>query len=144
MSQETQVPKETVKVVQYTKPERWFKFFGMFIAGMLSLFGYQKMPIVNESTKISEAVQVVKSLPPEQITALQAVQMTTLEKQVIENREAQLQAISELKSEIKSILRDYDDRTQKRLDKHGELILNNIKAIARLEAVVPKARAQTQ
>lgn len=141
MSEEVKVPKETRTLVQYTKPERWLKFAGMFAAGMLSLFGYQKMPIVNESTKISEAVQVVKNLDPVEITALQGVQVANLERQVQKNLDTQLAAINELKSEMKVILKDYDERTSKRLDKHGDLILNNVKAIARLEALVPKAKA---
>lgn len=141
MSEEIKVPKETKTMVQYTKPERWLKFAGMFFAGIATLFGYQKMPIVNESTRISGAVQVVKNLDPAEITALQAVQVASLEKQVKHNQEVQVAAINELKSEIKTILKDYDDRTTKRLDKHSELILNNIKSIARLEALVPKARA---
>lgn len=143
--EKTEVPRETMKVVTYTKPERWLKFAGMFLAGIGTLFGVQKMPIVNESTRISEAVQVVKNLDPEQVAALQGMQVASLEKQVKQNSDAQVAAISDLKNEIRSLLKDYDDRTTKQLDKHGELILNNIKAIAHLEALLPKAGAsQTQ
>ena len=140
--QKIEVPKEGTKtVIAYGRLEIWMKFVGVFFAGVAGLFGFQKMPIVNESTRITEAVQVVKNLNPEELSALQGVQYMALEKQVKHNNEVQIAAINELKSDIKSMLRDYDDRTVKRLDKHGELILNNIKAIARIEALVPKARA---
>lgn len=139
--EKVEVPKETTTMVMYTKPERWLKFLGMFVAGIVSLFGVQKLPVINESTKISEAVQVVKNLGPDEVAALQGIQVISLEKQVRHNQEMQLNAITDLKTELKAILKDYDERTTKRLDKHGELILNNIKSIARLEALVPKARA---
>lgn len=139
--EEIKVPKDQRILKTYTKPEIWAKFTGVFVAGILSLFGYQKMPLINESTKISEAVQVVKNLPPEELSALQGMQISSLEKQVKYNSDVQVAAINDLKNEMKAILKDYDDRTTKRLDKHGELILNNIKSIARLEALVPKARA---
>lgn len=139
--EEVKIPKDQRVLVQYTKPERWLKFAGMFLAGMAGLFGYQKLPVVTETARMTQAVEVVKNLNPEELTALQAMQVASLEKQMKETTAAQVAAISELKTELKSILKDYDDRTTKRLDKHGELILNNIKSIARLEAMVPKARA---
>lgn len=138
-------PSENPKTgIIYTKLERFFKFSGTFIAGIIALFGYQKMPSINESTKISEAVRVVKNLNPEEMSALQGVQIASLEKQVKHNLEAQLAAVADLKAEMRIFFREYDERTTKRLDKHGDLILNNIKSIARLEAMVPRSRAVTQ
>lgn len=140
--QKLEIPKEGTKtVIAYSRVEIWLKFIGVFFAGVAGLFGFQKMPIVNESTRITEAVQVVKNLNPEELSALQGVQLIALEKQVRHNNESQIAAINDLKSDIKTLLREYDDRTVKRLDKHSELILNNITAIARIEALLPKARA---
>lgn len=139
--EEIQVPKGTKTLVTYTKPERWAKFAGVFLTGFMSLWGYQKIPMVRESARITEAVQVVKSLEPDQINAIQGMQVVALEKQVRQNLDVQVAAINDLKLEIRTLLKDYDDRTTKRLDKNSDLILNNIKSIARLEGMISKAQA---
>lgn len=135
------IPKDEKIVVVDTKLERWFKTIATLIIGMAGMFGYQKMPTINEGTKISEAVQTVKNLNQDELAALNGMQAIALEKQMKQFNDQQLIAMEKLETNIKSSLKEYDERTTKRLDKHGELILNNIKSIARIEALVPKARA---
>lgn len=138
--EEISVPKqEGRKLVVYTKSERWAKFFGVFVAGAMGLFGYQKMPMVNQGTKISEAVSVVKNLNPEELTALQGLQVNSLERKIDATTQAQLIAIAGLKAEMKEILKEYDDRTTKTLDRHSDQIMTNVKAVARLEALAMKS-----
>lgn len=138
---EIKIPKDHQVLVADTKFERWVKMIGVFVTGLAAMFGVQKMPAINDSTKISEAVQVVKNLTPEELAGLRGMQFASLEKQMQTNQEINVAAMEALKTEMKSSLKDYDERTAKRLDKHGELILINIRAISRLEVLIPKARA---
>lgn len=109
------------------------KGLALVILGGTGVFGYQKMPIINESTRIAESVETVKNLSATELAALQGVQVLALEKQ-----------LTKMETQILSQLKENEDRTTRRLEKHEEMILTNIKSIARLEALVPKARASNQ
>lgn len=141
VSEEIRMQKDEKLIIQSGKPESWVKAILFLISGAIGMFGYQKMPIINQSTKIAESVETVKNLSPEELAGLRGLQFLSLEKQMQERNEITLAAIGELKTELRTSLREYDERSSKRLDKNEGLILTNIKAIARLEALIPKARA---
>lgn len=130
------IPKSEKIVVVDTKLERLVKSIGTLLIGMGAMFGYQKMPTINEGTKVAEAVSVIQNLRPDEVAALQGVQIISVEKQIKEKYDQQMLAITDLKIELKSALKEYDDRTTKRLDKHSDLILTNIKSISKLEALM--------
>lgn len=136
------VPKDEKIVVVDTKLERWFKTIATLIIGMAGMFGYQKMPTINEGTKISEAVSVVQNLKPEEMQALQGMQMIAMKEQLKENKNEVLAAIGELKVEFKTNLKDSDERTNRRLDKYSERQYADSNRISRIEALMSnKAKA---
>lgn len=141
MSEEIRMNKGEKLITQSGKFETWVKAILFLLSGAAGMFGYQKMPIINQSTKIAESVETVKNLSEDQLIGLRGVQILQLEKQLNEKNLATLEAISDLKLELKASLKEYDDRTTKTLERHDGLILTNIKAVARLEALIPKARA---
>lgn len=127
---EIEVPADkTRKLTTMTSFEKWRNYFAAAVAGMSVLFGVQKAPIVNESTKIAESVAVVKNLSPVEMAALQAVQIESLKS-----------SLESFKTDIKEIIKDDSTRTNARLDKHALEIEEQGKAISRLEVLVPRAR----
>ena len=137
------VPKDEKIVVVDTKLERWFKTIATLFIGMAGMFGYQKMPSINEGTKINEAVQTVKNLSSEELNALQGVQIERLEKKQDERFDMVISAINELKSEYKITVKESEERTTKRMDEYGERQYDLTQRVSRIEALVPKARASS-
>lgn len=140
--------KEEIKVperrVNYTFPPWSYRLRAFFFAltGIMGGFGVAKWPVINESTKIADAAETIKHLDPAQLAALQGVQITNLERKVDENKKEMVDKLDTMELRLLSALKEYDSRTTARLDRHSTLILDNIKAISKLEAIVPRAEAQ--
>lgn len=128
---EIEVAKDEVRK-QYTNSPFWF-WIKMVVAGITGAGGYgavEKWPVINQSTRIAESVEVVKNLPPDQLAALQGMQIVNLEK-----------SLETFKVDIKEILKDDKSSVNAQLEKIEANIYDHTKSISRLEALVPRARA---
>lgn len=118
--------------VNYTFPPWSYRLrVAMYVlSGGIGMFGITKMPVINEGTRIAESVEMVKNLPPEQVAALQGIQIVHLEK-----------SLESFKSDMKEILKESKEHTASKFDKLDQKIDDHTKLISRLEALVPRARA---
>lgn len=127
--------KDKIKVeekrINYTFPPWSYRLrAALFVlSGGVGMFGITKMPVINQSTKIAESVELVKNLPPDQLAALQGIQIIHLEK-----------SLDSFKVDIKELLKEDRAMVLSKFEKIDLKIDDHTKLISRLEALTPRAK----